>query len=153
LLSSTPGSIVRYTLDGSEPTLLNGSAYSSALSLSQPNDKTGTVIRARAFLAGLLPSDVVTHSYLLKQPAALTNVPALLLTADAGRDFYKPAASWPSVGGSWVAVPNNGNIWQAGTTCGLQQRRGRRHPFRTRHPFRILLPDGLLSHQPGPGAG
>jgi len=32
------------------------------------------VIRARAFLAGWLPSDVVTHSYLLKQPSALINV-------------------------------------------------------------------------------
>jgi hypothetical protein len=142
LLSSTPGSVVRYTLDGSEPTLLIGSTYSSALSLNQPNDKIGTVIRARAFLAGLLPSDVVTHSYLLKQPAALTNVPALMLTADAGRDFYKPRGIMAIAGGSWVAVPNNGNIWQAGTPSDYNNAEGDGYPFERATHFEFFSPTG-----------
>jgi hypothetical protein len=109
LSSSTPGSVVRYTLDGSEPTLLNGFTYSGALGLTQANDITGTVVRARAFLDDSLPSDVVTHCYLLKQPAALTNVPVLMLTADAGRDFYKPRGIMAITGGSWVPV-SSGSI-------------------------------------------
>ena len=34
-------------------------------------------MRAAAFLPGRLPWEVKTHTYLLKQPAALTNTPAL----------------------------------------------------------------------------
>ena len=153
LSSSTPGSVVRYTLDGSEPTLLNGFTYSSALPLNQSDDKTGIVIRARAFLAGLLPSDVVTHSFLLKQPAALTNVPVLMLTADAGRDFYKPRGIMAIVGGSWAAVPNDGNIWQAGTPSDYNNAEGDGYPFERATHFQFFSPEGLLSHQPVPSEG
>jgi hypothetical protein len=90
LTNDTPGSTIRYTLDGSEPTELNGQLYSAPLTLTQPTDKTGILVRARAFLAGWLPSGVKTHTYLLRQPPALTNVPALLFTAQKERAFYKP---------------------------------------------------------------
>ena len=149
LLSPTPGSVVRYTLDGSEPTLLNGSTYSSALSLSQSNDKIGTVIRARAFLAGWLPSDVVTHSYILKQPAALTNVPVLMLTADAGRDFYKPRGIMAIAGGTWVGT-YSGNIWQAGTSADYNNAEGDGYPFERATHFEFYFPTGYYPTNQAP---
>ena len=141
LTNTTPSSLIRYTLDGSEPTLLNGSTYSGALTLSQANDKTGIVIRARAFLAGSLPSGVVTHSYLLKQPSALTNVPALLLTADAGRDFYKPRGLMAIAGGSWVAV-SSGSAWMTGTAADYNNAEGDGYPFERAVHLELFAPKG-----------
>lgn len=89
LSTTSVGAVIRYTLDGSEPTE-NSPAYTVPLSIQSktgtPNDlsliptnqvKTGpstfipppqevfkaTVIRARAFLPNSPPSDVVTHTY------------------------------------------------------------------------------------------
>jgi hypothetical protein len=141
LLSSTPGSTVRYTLDGSEPTLVNGFTYTGALSLTQPNDKTGTVIRARAFSNGSLPSDVVTHSYLLKQPPALVNVPVLMLTADAGRDLYTPRGILAISGGSWVPV-YSGSVWQTGSPADYNNAEGDGYPFERAAHFEFYPPVG-----------
>jgi hypothetical protein len=149
LLGSTPGSVVRYTLDGSEPTLLNGFTYGSALSLSQPNDNTGTVIRARAFLNGWLPSDVVTHSYLLKQPSALTNVPVLMLTADPGRDFYKPHGIMAITGGSWVPV-DSGSVWQSGSSADYNNAEGDGYPFERATHFEFYAPTGYYPTNQAP---
>jgi len=151
LTNTTPGSVIRCTVDGSEPTLLNGSTYSSALTLSQANDKTGIVIRARAFLSGSLPSATVTHSYLLKQPTALTNVPALLLTADAGRDFYKPRGLMAIAGGSWVAAPNDYNpIWLAATSADYNNAEGDGYPFERAVHFELFSPQGYYPTNQGP---
>ena len=148
LVGPTPGSAVRYTLNGSEPTLVNGSVYTSPLLLYQPNDNTGRVVRARAFLAGWLASDVVTHSYLLRQPAALTNVPALMLTADAGRDFYKPRGIMAISGGSWVAV-SSGSIWQAATPWDYNNAEGDGYPFERAVHFEFFAPSGYYpTNQP-----
>jgi len=149
LTNAAPGSIIRYTVDGSEPTLLNGSTYTSALTLTQANDKTGIVIRARAFLAGLLPSATVTHSYLLKQPSALTNVPALLLTADAGRDFYRPRGVMAITGGTWVPV-SSGSIWQAGTPADYNNAEGDGFPFERAVHFELFSPPGYYPTNQGP---
>ena len=55
----TPGATIRYTLDGTVPTLVNGTTYVSPLPIS----KTATV-RAAAFKAGYVSSDVDTQTYL-----------------------------------------------------------------------------------------
>ncbi len=55
----TAGSTIRYTTDGSTPTISNGTTYTTPISI------TGTtVIRAAAFKTGLLPSNVDTQTYL-----------------------------------------------------------------------------------------
>jgi len=95
---------------------------------------------------------VVTHSYILKQPAALTNVPVLMLTADAGRDFYKPRGIMAIEGGSWVPV-SSGNIWQAGTTADYNNAEGDGYPFERAVHFELFFSVGILSHQPGTVAG
>ncbi len=55
----TPGSTIRYTLDNSTPTDTNGTVYAAPLTVSAT-----TVLRARAFKAGLLASNADTQTYL-----------------------------------------------------------------------------------------
>ncbi|MBQ6232514.1 MAG: lamin tail domain-containing protein [Clostridia bacterium] len=54
------GTTVRYTTDGSVPTLENSSVYSVPLGF-----QNSTVLRARSFQSGLQPSDTVTASYIM----------------------------------------------------------------------------------------
>ncbi|MFO1476093.1 MAG: lamin tail domain-containing protein [Verrucomicrobiota bacterium] len=144
LLPATPGSTVRYTLDGSEPTPVNGITYSSPLTITQSSDKTGVVVRARAFLSGSLGSDTASHTYLLKQPAALTNAPALLMSSDAGRSFYNPAGIMAIAGGSFVPVYSYGqpygNVWFAGSSADYNQPEGDGYPFERPVHFEYYFP-------------
>lgn len=59
ITSATPGAIIRYTTDGSEPTSTTGLVYSSPVSISAT-----TVLRAAAFKAGYVPTNVDTQTYL-----------------------------------------------------------------------------------------
>lgn len=60
-LGSTPGAVIRYTLDGSWPTATHGEVYAAPLHL----DKT-TTISAVALLADRAPSLLATTTYLRK---------------------------------------------------------------------------------------
>lgn len=71
ITTATLGATVVYTTDGSEPTLSNG--VSSLDSASVPITKT-TVLRASAFKAGMMPTNVDTQTYfftsdIIRQPA------------------------------------------------------------------------------------
>ncbi|MBN1816035.1 MAG: CotH kinase family protein, partial [Sedimentisphaerales bacterium] len=55
----TEGSLIRYTLDGSTPTLSKGYVYTTPISIAST-----TCLRAAAFKDGWLPSNVDTHTYL-----------------------------------------------------------------------------------------
>jgi hypothetical protein len=55
----TEQATIRYTTDGSRPTLNNGSTYAVPLTISKT-----TVVRAAAFRDGYFPSDVDTQTYL-----------------------------------------------------------------------------------------
>ncbi|QJE95481.1 CotH kinase family protein [Luteolibacter luteus] len=59
LTTDTQGATIRYTTDGSTPTESHGTIYASPI----PVNATRTV-RARAFLAGSMPSPVATSTYL-----------------------------------------------------------------------------------------
>ena len=104
----TPGAIIRYTTDGSEPTLTNGTTYTSPLLLSRINSRTGHIIRARAFATGLLPSETRSATYLIGQSANLTSAPALLFSGDEDRTFYRPFGILAIQGGR-----NFGTSWEA----------------------------------------
>lgn len=82
-LSSAPGATIRFTLDGSLPDK-DSEKYDQSISFSGT-----TVIRARAFYEGLLPSDVVTQSYLIDEPAtfpviSITTPPEYLFDEEIG---------------------------------------------------------------------
>lgn len=57
--TSTPDATIRYTTDGSAPTDDNGTIYTGPLTISE-----STTLRAAAFVDGLVPSNVDTHTYL-----------------------------------------------------------------------------------------
>ena len=82
LFPETPGSIVRYTLDNSDPSEENGTPYTGSLYI----DET-TVIRAAAFMGGTMPSASVTHTYIF---------PADVILQSPDNMMYK---GWPSYWG------------------------------------------------------
>ncbi len=82
-MDSEPGTVIRYTRDGSIPNL-SSPAYSSPISI----DKT-SVFRARGFHEDLLPSDVVTYSYVINEPStfpviSITTPPEFLFDEEIG---------------------------------------------------------------------
>lgn len=81
-LTSIPGATIRYTTNGSTPSLTNGATYTGPITV----DRT-TVIRAAAFREGYVDSPSTTHTYIfldhiLNQPASA------------------PGSGWPSPGTS-----------------------------------------------------
>ncbi len=134
--------VIKYTLNGSEPTEANGILYTNPIVLTQTSDKTGVVVRARAFLPGLLPSEVKTHTYLLRQPALLQKAPALVFTADAGLSFYAPDGLLAIVGGQFVAVGGSA-IWQANGPQSYDNVLGQGIPFERGAHAEYFFPPGI----------
>ncbi len=130
LKSETVGATIRYTLDGTEPTETNGTVYSGPITVAAPGDgKSARSYRARAFKAGLVSSDTKVHSYLISVNTNLSGVPALLFTADAGRNFYAPhgimainggtyPSAWASNGPQSYNIPiNRGDAYERVTSA------------------------------------
>ena len=136
LTSETPGVTIRYTTDGTEPTESNGTA-GTALTLNTINNKTGHVIRARAFKAGLLPSKVKTHTYLLNQSSQLTGVPALVFSGDEGQTFYKPHGVLSIEGGTYVS-----SRWQSNGKSSYNIPINRGRPYERAGFVEYFEPDG-----------
>ena len=109
LACATPGAEIRYTTDGSEP-----SGTSTLASAAVPIPAT-TVLRARAFKAGSVPSQTVTHTYLLNQSSARQSLPAVCLNGDQQQAFYRPFGVFAIVNNNTnaAAPPLNyfGGIW------------------------------------------
>ena len=106
----TPGATIRYTLDGSEPN--PGLLYNGPITIAQDR-----VVRARAVLAGAMPSPTITHTYLLNETAAKRSLPALCLTGDPTLTFYGPnTAGGPALGEGIFAIKGGtftGDVWTA----------------------------------------
>ena len=104
LTCPTPGATIVYTFNGSTPTLANGTQILPADSLTPPsgavNITATTLVRARAFKAGLAPSDTDTQSY--------------IFTADVMTQNSPPASI--GVGTTPGSLSNTINGW--GTTAG-----------------------------------
>ena len=76
LSSLTPGAIICYTTDGSEPSM-SSNYYSGPITISK-----NAVIRAAAFRDGLLSSEIVTYHYLFEKPHTLPVVCIAMAPAD-----------------------------------------------------------------------
>lgn len=113
LAAPDPTASVRYTLDGSEPSETSA-LYSTPLTIS-----SNTVLRARCFKSGEVPSAVRTCNYLMAQSAARQSIAALCLSADPVLGIYGPNASGgPTNGEGILAIKGGGytnissrNIW------------------------------------------
>ncbi len=115
LTSATPGATVRYTdttdaagpTDGSEPTATTGIAYGGTISIGSTR-----VIRAAAFAPGMIPSKVVSLTYLINEPAPRPNLPAVSIIGNGGRSLYRPY-------GTMAIVNNAGANYPAGPWSAL----------------------------------
>ncbi|MEM9656942.1 MAG: CotH kinase family protein, partial [Planctomycetota bacterium] len=85
ITTDTPGATIAYTTDGSEPTLSNGLQVAAPNASTPPtasvNVSTTTVLRARAYLAGWVETNVDTQTYLylddvVDQPASPSGFPS-----------------------------------------------------------------------------
>jgi len=74
--SPPPGAVIRYTLDGAEPSE-SSPLYSGPILI----DKT-TVVRAKTFAPGLLPSPATNHSFLIDDRPTLTVLSIMMDPAD-----------------------------------------------------------------------
>jgi hypothetical protein len=63
LTHSNPGAEIRYTTDGSEPTI-NSLKFTTAISVSQTK-----TLKAKAFLSGFLPGETETQTYFINEHA------------------------------------------------------------------------------------
>lgn len=68
ILCDTPGAVIRYTLDGSEPTAQHGLVYNPAMPI---RIATTTHVRSAAFKTSWKPAAVSTHSYIFVDDVAL----------------------------------------------------------------------------------
>jgi len=104
LTSRSPDAVIRYTLDGSEPTG-DSPLYSGPILLTST-----TVVRAKAFEDGRLPSRTVTHTFLMEPRHTL---PVVSIAVD-------PADMWDPETGIYEMGPNaseefpylGANFWQ-----------------------------------------
>ncbi|MCH9022911.1 MAG: chitobiase/beta-hexosaminidase C-terminal domain-containing protein, partial [Planctomycetes bacterium] len=78
----TPGSAVRFTTDGTNPTLTNGTTYTGPIFVSST-----TTLRASAFKNGWVSSNIDTHTYLFISDV-ITQSP----------NGQKPGTHWPASG-------------------------------------------------------
>jgi hypothetical protein len=83
ITSDTPDATIRYTLNGSAPSLTNGFTYSGPIGISNT-----TTLRAAAYKDGFEPSDADTHTYIF--------VSDVIRQSPTGT----PPPGWPS---SWGA--------------------------------------------------
>ncbi len=88
----TPGATIRYTLNGSAPSPTQGTVYTGPLTIS-----TTRVVRAIAYRAGWLPTDVDTQTYLflgdvVNQPAIVPGYPNP--TYDVGSGSQSVVHDW-----------------------------------------------------------
>lgn len=90
ITTPTAGATIRYTTDGSVPTLTNGNTYSGSIAINPANIANGergvVMIRAAAFKAGYTPTNVDTQSYVFLDKVIRQNGLNLPATATWGTD-------------------------------------------------------------------
>ena len=98
--TDTPDAEIRYTIDGSAPTLATGTLYAGPISINET-----TTLRAAAFRSGFLPSNVDTQTYLFTSDVVLqSGVPAGYPTTWTGTpadyNMSQNAADLPLIAGN-----------------------------------------------------
>jgi autotransporter-associated beta strand protein len=105
IAAPAPEAEVRYTLDGSEPSATNA-LYSAPLSIS-----ANTVVRARCFKTGEIPSGMGTYTYLVAQSAAKTSLPAMCFSGSPSLALYGPnSGGGPAAGEGVTAIKGGGYV-------------------------------------------
>jgi CotH kinase protein/Lamin Tail Domain/Chitobiase/beta-hexosaminidase C-terminal domain/Bacterial TSP3 repeat len=97
IISPTAGATIRYTTDGTEPTLANGTTYTGPITVN-----ANAIIRAAGFLTNYLPSPAETNTYLINVPAAQKSLPVFSMVADPTESLYEPNGIMSIMGGTYV---------------------------------------------------
>ncbi|MDB4304608.1 lamin tail domain-containing protein [bacterium] len=124
LTSTTLEATIRYTIDGSEPSLSNGFTYSSPVSMNSLTNKTGRVLRTKVFKTGLIPSKGKFHTYLIGQASQLKTVPALIFSGNAGDIFFDDHGIMSIQGGTYV---NNQWVENGPDSYNIPMKRGQQY--------------------------
>ena len=85
LTCATPGAEIRYTLDGSVPTK-SSSLYEGKIKIS-----SNAVVRAKAFMDGLIASPVATHTYVFRSAHTMPVVCLSMSKSDYSRMYVGKA--------------------------------------------------------------
>ncbi|MEN9023159.1 MAG: lamin tail domain-containing protein [Verrucomicrobiales bacterium] len=136
LTSNTEGAEIRYTLDGSEPTVETGLVYTEPLTIETIDERTGTPIRARAFMEGMIPSNESTQTYLVGLDEAFKTIPSVSFVADDGYAFYAPHGITSIEGGS-----GRGNDWNAREAQDYYMPDMHGRPFERRVSMEVMYPE------------
>ncbi|MBL9128800.1 MAG: lamin tail domain-containing protein, partial [Verrucomicrobiales bacterium] len=126
----TPGATIRYTTNGSPPTLVDGFTYSTGIVVT-----ASRVVRAAAFRTNALPSRIATHTYIMNPTGTRLRVPTLsLVTATNNlygrtgimevnpRNTTKRGAAWERpVSVEWIRPEDNEGFQ---VDCGLRLQGG-----------------------------
>ncbi len=120
LTSSTPSAEIRYTLDGTEPTV-SSPIYTAPLQI----DST-SVVRARSYAPGWLSAPAVTHSFFINEPQ---NLPVISLVTDPDHFFSDETGIYvigtAGVPGYCTEVPHNVNMdWERPVNIELIEKNG-----------------------------
>ncbi len=123
LSCATRGAVIRYSTNGSEPTLVNGLTFSLPLAVNST-----FMVRAAAFKTNELPALVESHSFYFNQSAAIRSLPILSIqtlsnnmigpTGIIGMNGGSgpPANPWvpsvPAVPGEYHNTTSNGLAWE-----------------------------------------
>jgi hypothetical protein len=128
LYCPTPGAVIRYTTDGSPPSLTNGVVYTEPVAITVTR-----TVRAAAFKTNALPSRITTHTYLMGQPAQRQRLPALSLVTASNHLYgakgimeppnprYRGPAWERPVSVEWIDPADNGGFQ---VDCGLRVQGG-----------------------------
>ncbi len=136
LTTATEDAEIRFTMDGSEPTLWNGEVYNGVIKIAAIDNKTGTVIRAAAFKDGMIASKIKTHTYLIDQHESFQDVPTISLVGDAGKTFYAPHGVMTVEGGAGL-----GDSWRATDIQDYYMPYGHGRPFERKASMELIYPD------------
>jgi len=144
LTSDTPGALIRYTTDHTEPTLENGIDYTGPIEVTRISSRRARVIRARAFKEGQISSRSKIHSYLVSQDRRLLDVPALLFSAPPAETFYDRHGIMSIVGGRYVD-----NNWEGTTPTSYNNPMVRGSNMERQLQVEYYQPDGTGFRLPG----
>lgn len=97
----TEGATIRYTTNGSEPTLSNGITYDTPVGVLVSTLPASRCIRAAAFKPGFRASEIKSKTYLLKADSAMKGLPAICLSGSSTQTFFNPNGIMAIVGGAW----------------------------------------------------
>ncbi|HTG45715.1 MAG TPA: chitobiase/beta-hexosaminidase C-terminal domain-containing protein, partial [Verrucomicrobiae bacterium] len=106
LTTPTPGALIRYTTDSTEPSSDNGIAYSGPITISATR-----TVRAAAMKANALPSEIRSRFYLYNPTAALKSLPVLSLIIDQD-DLWGRFGIMGIQGGTYVRIDGSFDSWR-----------------------------------------